>query len=235
MGSVVESIGNAVGIDLGGSGAKDGAIRTADQATRAAEDFAKDQYTIEREAYNPYSLAGQNALRDMTSGNFQADPGYQFRLNQGLSGINSSLAARGMANSGAALKALNQYNQNYASNEYGNWWNRQSGLAGMGFNAAQGLGGAARAYGNRMGDLQLGRANANAAAESAYQGRLSGIAGQFINAGAAAMTGGASMGMPGGGPGGGMTAQAQPSYNQQFTGINQGFQLPNYASNYGGY
>jgi hypothetical protein len=207
MGSIVESVGNAVGIDLGGSGAKDRARSDADQATRAAEDFLKDQYTIERDVYNPYNLAGQNALRDLTSGNFQQDPGYQFRLNQGLSGINSSLAQRGLANSGAALKSLNQYNQNFASNEYGNWWNRMSGLAGMGFNAAQGLGNAARAHGQGMADLQLGRANANAAAESAYQGRLSGLTGQLIQGGVTALTAGAGAAVP---AAGGMAAQVMP-------------------------
>lgn len=55
---------------------------------------------------------------------FQADPGYDFRLSEGMRGINNSAAARGGVLSGAALKAASKYNQDFASNEYGNAFNR---------------------------------------------------------------------------------------------------------------
>ncbi|MGP5174391.1 hypothetical protein [Psychrobacter immobilis] len=56
--------------------------------------------------------------------NFQADPSYQFRKQQGMDGLQSSAAAGGSLLSGAALKSLNEYNSNLASQEYGNAWQR---------------------------------------------------------------------------------------------------------------
>lgn len=53
-----------------------------------------------------------------------ADPGYQFRLEQGLGAIQNSAAAKGILNSGGTLKDLQNYGQNLASQEYGNVFNR---------------------------------------------------------------------------------------------------------------
>lgn len=55
---------------------------------------------------------------------FEADPGYAFRQAEGMKGINNSAAARGGVLSGAALKAASKYNQDFASNEYSNAYNR---------------------------------------------------------------------------------------------------------------
>jgi hypothetical protein len=54
----------------------------------------------------------------------QNDPGYQFRLNQGMQALQNSAAARGGLLSGGTAKALTDYNQNAASGEYGNVYNR---------------------------------------------------------------------------------------------------------------
>lgn len=56
--------------------------------------------------------------------NFASDPSYQFRKQQGMDGLQSSAAAGGSLLSGAALKSLNEYNSNLASQEYGNAWQR---------------------------------------------------------------------------------------------------------------
>ena len=56
--------------------------------------------------------------------NFQNDPSYQFRKREGMDGLQSSAAAGGSLLSGAALKSLNEYNSNLASQEYGNAWQR---------------------------------------------------------------------------------------------------------------
>lgn len=78
------------------------------------------------------SVAGnRNAFLNM----FQSSPDYQFRLNEGLRGVERSAAARGMLGSGATLRALNDYAQNTASAEYGNWYNRLASLAGVGQSA----------------------------------------------------------------------------------------------------
>lgn len=54
----------------------------------------------------------------------QNDPGYQFRLAQGQQALQNSAAARGGLLSGGTAKALTDYNQNAASGEYGNVYNR---------------------------------------------------------------------------------------------------------------
>lgn len=70
-------------------------------------------------AYNNGQLTG-----GLDPNNFQTDPSYQFRKQQGMDGIQSSAAAGGSLLSGAALKSLNEYNSNLASQEYGNAWQR---------------------------------------------------------------------------------------------------------------
>lgn len=54
----------------------------------------------------------------------QNDPGYQFRLQQGLQALEQSASASGGLLSGGTAKAEQQYGQNYASNEYTNVYNR---------------------------------------------------------------------------------------------------------------
>lgn len=89
-------------------------------------------------------LTGQgkstNALtRDFALTDYQEDPGYQFRLDQGNKGIEASAASRGGVLSGATMKALSEYNQGQASQEYQNSVNRfntnRANLQGVAFNA----------------------------------------------------------------------------------------------------
>lgn len=69
---------------------------------------------------------------------FFTSPDYNFRRSEGDRGILQSAAARGGLGSGNALKALSEYNSNLASGEYGNWFNRLAGIAGIGQSATQG-------------------------------------------------------------------------------------------------
>lgn len=67
---------------------------------------------------------------------FETAPGYQFRKEEGQRGVENSAAARGGLLSGAALKAIQRYGQDFASNEYGNWFNQSNAdrnyIAGQG-------------------------------------------------------------------------------------------------------
>lgn len=54
----------------------------------------------------------------------QNDPGYMARLKLGTDALQHSAAARGSVLTGGTAKALDQYSQDYASNEYGNVYNR---------------------------------------------------------------------------------------------------------------
>lgn len=101
----------------------------------------------EWKANNPDKMGDGRLLRDFTNEDFVKDPGYDFRLQQGEQGIDRALAARGGRESGAALKAIARYNQDFGSNEFQNAFNRDtvnkntiySFLSGQ---SAQGLGAA---------------------------------------------------------------------------------------------
>lgn len=116
-------------------------------AARAAGQRSERQFNITRNDLAPYRTVGDQALgrisrafglggADPDLSEFYQDPGYQFRLDEGNKALDRSAAGRGMLLSGAQLKSLNRFNQGMASQEFGNWFNRLYGLAGMGQNAA---------------------------------------------------------------------------------------------------
>jgi len=98
----------------------------------------------------------------------QMDPGYKFRLAQGMDGVQNSAAARGGLLSGNTLKSIMDYNQNSASNEYMNAFNRLAGISGTGQAQANTLG--------NLGSNTAGSVGNNMMA--AGQARASGYAGQ---------------------------------------------------------
>lgn len=71
---------------------------------------------------------------------FFTSPGYDFRRNEGTRGIERTAAARGGAFSGNALRALSEFNSGLASQEFGNWFNQLSGIAGTGQTATESTG-----------------------------------------------------------------------------------------------
>jgi len=52
------------------------------------------------------------------------EPGYQFRLEGGSDALERSAAARGVLRTGGTLKDVLEYGQNFATQEYGNVFNR---------------------------------------------------------------------------------------------------------------
>lgn len=122
---------------------------------------------------SPYVQSGVNATNTLSDklqsgelgGTFTApdlanDPGYQFRLSEGNKALERSLAARGLSESSAALRAAQDYGQNLASQTYNDafnqWLQKQqntygmySKLSGTGQSAAGDLG---NIYG-AMGDI----------------------------------------------------------------------------------
>ena len=126
---------------IGASASKSAGNAQAASADRAAAESGR-QYDQTRQDQMPWMDAGKGALNRLQNPgeNFTASPGYQFRLSEGQRGVQQSAAARGGAYSGNAMKALNDYNQGMASSEYGNWWNQQAGLAGVGQSSANAVG-----------------------------------------------------------------------------------------------
>lgn len=146
MSFVAVAIGGSALVGAGASlisaGKASGAQRDAaaqstalQQAQLAQQDR---QYQQDRADLAPYREAGYTALgqlgrgtvdggefnRRFTMADYTADPGYQFRLDQGNRGIQASAAARGGVLSGGTLKALARYNQGAASQEYGASYDR---------------------------------------------------------------------------------------------------------------
>ncbi len=90
---------------------------------------------------------------------FQTDPGYNFRLGEGMRTLERGAAARGGLLSGGYGRRSTRYAQDYASNEYTNVYNRISNIAGLGQVSAAQSGNAA---------LQAGQGMGTAAAQGAY-------------------------------------------------------------------
>lgn len=83
-----------------------------------------------------YQLLGNNQAQQ-----FQASPGYQYAVDQALSQVGQNASARGLLGSGAMLRGMTDRAQGMASQEYGNWWNRQNQLYGDYQNRLAGLAG----------------------------------------------------------------------------------------------
>lgn len=73
--------------------------------------------------YSSPQYQGPAAFQDMKF-DFEADPGYQFRLAEGNKAVQASAAARGGLFSGKTGTDLQDYSQGLASQEYGNAYNR---------------------------------------------------------------------------------------------------------------
>jgi hypothetical protein len=120
---------------------------------------------------------------------FQASPGYQFQLQQGLNGVTNSAAAAGGLG-GNALKALQGYGSGLANQSWSQYlgnvntgWQgligNLSGLSGQGAGAAGTMGNQALATGGQIGSNVTG---AGAAAAAGTMGSTNALAGGITGA-----------------------------------------------------
>jgi hypothetical protein len=196
---------------IGGSAAKSAASTQSAAADRAAE-LQNQQYQQTRADQEPWRQAGINALGVMqqTAGNvpgafkfgnyeFNADPGYGFRLSEGQKALDRSAAARGGLISGGALKAATRFGQDMGSQEYQNafnraltsyntgvtsenqLYNRQAALAGIGQTATNLVGQAGQNYATNAGNMITGGAAANAAGQVGMANAFTGGLGTYLN------------------------------------------------------
>lgn len=168
------------------------AAKTQAASADAASQIQWDMYDQTRQDLDPYKQAGSNSLGQLmdqmgangyfnqtyTGQDIYDDPSYQFRLQQGQDAIQSGAAAKGGLLSGATLKALQDYGQDYASQEYENAYNRfnadqtnrynrLSNIVGMGQNAAAQVGNAGLQTGQAVANNTMAGANAQAAGQVA--------------------------------------------------------------------
>jgi hypothetical protein len=210
--------GSLLGGIFGASGAKK-AAKAQLQAAREAnalqekmfnqqvalqEPFRQAGLTTQSELMRQFGLGGDatsagygNMLRDFSAEDFQADPGYAFRLQEGLKGMDRQAAARGGMISGAALKAATRYGQDMGSQEYQNAYNRYNqnrstrynmltGQQAVGQNATNAQTQAAGNYGQQAGQTLMDMGNARA---SGYMGAANAWSNALQGAGNAYMQG----------------------------------------------
>jgi hypothetical protein len=219
MGAIFGGIGSA----LGGKKASDAAKEQAAAMLQAAQIAAKTarlgfdwltkpdqggQYTL------PFLTGGANASNAIQAllglggdpaaaaaafRNFQGSTGYNFRLAQGQNAITSSNAAKGLLNSGATLRALDQYGQNLGSQEFGNYLGQLFNVGTQGIDMSKTIG-AAGSQAGQAGATAIMNGAQNAAAlqmagigaqNSGMQGLINGIGGAFNGKG---NTGGSGFG-----------------------------------------
>lgn len=185
---------------LGANAASSAADTQAAAADRAAE-LQNRQYEQNRQDQMPWMKAGEGALnkliplsdyRKFGMDQFQADPGYAFRLSEGQKALDRSAAARGGLISGSALKAAQRYGQDMGSQEYQNAFNRYQAerqaqlgplqsLAGVGQTTAQSLGASGAANAAAMGNYLTGGAAASAAGQVGAANAVSSGLGTYMN------------------------------------------------------
>jgi hypothetical protein len=167
---------------LGASASKSAANTQAASADRSI-DLQREMFNKQLELQQPFQEAGVNALNRMRSGDVMGmmDPSYQFRLGEGIKALDRQAAARGGLISGGALKAAQRYGQEFASNEFGNAYNRLASMAGLGQTATGAQSTAAGQFGANAGNLMTG---AGAARASGYVGGANALTsglGQYMN------------------------------------------------------
>ena len=186
------TVGVTAGASLvGGAMAARGATQAAETQAGAADRTAalqKEMFDLQMKGQEPFrqaGLTGQNRLmellglggnagaagygkygRDFAMSDYQADPGYAFRLGEGQKALDRQAAARGGLISGGALKAATRYGQDMGSQEYQNAFNRYQtsranqlqplgNLMSMGQSAASNQGTAAGNYGTNAGQAYM--------------------------------------------------------------------------------
>jgi len=168
---------------------------SADKAAELQAQSAKESLALQQRMYDegvarsqPFydaGITGQNRLMDLLGlsknkgaagygsltkafgmNDFQADPGYAFRMKEGLKGLDQLAAARGGLISGNALRGATAYGQQLGSQEYQNAYDRYQtnranvlnplqSLLGQGQSTANTLGSAGANYAANAGNTMM--------------------------------------------------------------------------------
>jgi hypothetical protein len=186
--------GAMVGTALIGANASSKAAKTQAAAAGQATELEREMFERNIELNAPFREAGVNALnklvpltdyKDFGMDQFRADPGYSFRMSEGMKGLERSAAARGGLLSGSMFKGIQRFGQDLASQEYQNAFNRYGvererrlnplqSLAGVGQTTSRELGAAGTQMAGNVGNLITGGAAARA---SGYVGQANALTG----------------------------------------------------------
>jgi len=135
-------------------------------------------------ALGPMQQPSSNLSQLQAFDAFRNTPGYQFGLDQGKRAVESSAAARGGLNSGATLKALTKFGNDYADQQgFTPYMNRLAGLFGGAQTAAGQMGSYgtnfANNYGQNLQSAAQARANSTYASNQAWNNGLNSAASFF--------------------------------------------------------
>ena len=193
---IIAAAGIAAAGAIGGAAiSASGADKAAKKQKKAAKKAAQIQQNAlkqQTELAAPYVEAGKNALaeyqklapdQDFGMAQFQADPGYNFRMAEGLKALERSASARGLLQSGGTLKGIQQYGQNLASSEYENAFSRYLSqrearldpyryLSGQGQAAAAGQAANVGSSGAALAEIAAQRGNIQAAQAAGTAGAI---------------------------------------------------------------
>lgn len=185
---------------IGGNAANRAGQAQADATGEAARlQYQQYQDTVQRQ--KPFYDVGVNALPELVNASkyknfgmdqFQADPGYAFRLSEGQKALERTAASRGGLLSGGALKAATRYGQDMGSQEYTNAFNRYQAerqarlgplqsLTGMGQTTAQQIGAAGQNMATGVGNEITSGAAARASGYVGGANALTGGLNQYLN------------------------------------------------------
>ena len=171
---------------IGGSGLIRRAIPGSTRFDQAGYDAATAKFNASQTDPNYGSL-----LRPFTGQDLQSEPGYKFGLEEGERGINRAASARGNWDSGATVRALTQFNSDYAGTKYGEAFNRNaanrnsvygmlSGQSGAGQNAAAQTGGFGANSAAYQGNATMAAGDASAAGLVGSANALTGGVGSYL-------------------------------------------------------
>ena len=172
IGAVIGAGASLIGGAMASSAASKAAKTQAKSADKATE-LQKQMYeegVVRQKPFYEAGLTGQNRLMDILGlsdrttaegygsamrpfgmSDFQADPGYAFRMKEGLKGLDQQAAARGGLISGNALRAAQAFGQELGSQEYQNAYNRYQTNRANVLNPLQSLLGQAQSTANTLG------------------------------------------------------------------------------------
>lgn len=171
------------------------------QGQREANAAQERMFNRQVELQEPFRQAGVNALPELVAASrytpfgmeqFQADPGYGFRLREGLRALDQSAAARGGLLSGNQLRGVTQFGQELGSQEYTNAFNRYQAeraarlnplqsLVGVGQTNAANIASQAGTYGQSMAQNAANMANIRASGYMNTANALTGALGTGVN------------------------------------------------------
>jgi len=187
-------VGKELWKDASGVTAAEGAARSQREGVSEASAATERMFEKGLETQRPWLEAGQRGLSQLEAGigsgafdagpggyeapqfDFEADPGYQFRLSEGVRAREAGAASKGGLFSGATGRALEEYGQGLASQEYDRAYGRFANERGFGRGVYESDRGFDRASGmdryNRLASLSgVGQATAtNVAGQQMMQG-----------------------------------------------------------------